>query len=330
MLLEQVLNTINKFNLINNKDKIVVGVSGGPDSMCLINILNYIKREKILDIDIVVAHINHMIRKEADEETEYVRNYCKNNNIECFIKKQDIARLAEEQGKGTEEIGRMIRYKFFDEIALKTESNKIATAHNANDNAETVLMNILRGTSISGLKGIEIKREEKYIRPLLESNRKDIELYCKEEKLNPKYDKTNKENIYTRNKIRNMLIPYIEENFNPNIIETVNRMSNIAEEENEYIQKQVENAYKKMMLKEQKNEIILDLKKFNQEEKVIKNRLVLYTINELLGNCQGIEKIHINDIVKLCSNNIGNKFLTPNKKIKVLVKNKQIFFTTTM
>ena len=119
---------------------------------------------------------------------------------------------------GTEEAGRKLRYSFFEEVAQKTNANKIVTAHNANDNSETVLMNLIRGTGTSGLKGIEAKRDNKYIRPLIECTRKEIEEYCEQNKLEPKQDKSNSENIYTRNKIRNILIPLIENEFNPNII----------------------------------------------------------------------------------------------------------------
>ena len=325
MLFEEVLNTINENNLIENEDKIVVGVSGGPDSMSLLNILIKIKKENIYNIDIVVSHINHMIRQEADSETMYVQKFCKANNIKCYVKREDVTKLAKDQKVGTEELGRKIRYDFFEEVLNKTGANKIATAHNANDNAVTVLMNIIRGTGISGLKGIDIKRN-KFIRPLLKSKRSDIEQYCIEENLDPKFDKTNKENIYTRNKVRNMLIPYIEENFNPNIIEAINKMSDIADEENNYIKEQVTKTYTEILVSKEANTIQLDLKKFNMQQLVIKNRLVLYTIKELLGTSQGIERVHIRDIIKLCSNNIGNKFLIPNKKIKVLVKNKKIFF----
>jgi len=187
-------------------------------------------------------------------------------------------------------------------------------------------MNALRGSGVSGLKGIEAKRG-KYIRPLIECERTEIEKYCKEKELQPRIDKTNFENEYTRNKIRNIVIPYIKQEFNPNIIETLNRLSDLVSEEEEYINKQVEKVYNEIMLEETRNiQIILDLKRFNLEEKVIKSRLLLYTITRLLGTCQGIEKIHIEDIIKLCSNNIGNKYLTPNKKIKILVKNHKIYF----
>ncbi len=321
----KILEIIKKYNLIENEDKIVVGVSGGPDSITLLNILKNIKESKYINFEIVVCHINHMIRQEAIEDEEYVKKYCKDNNIECYVKRIEVEKMAETQKIGTEEAGRKARYEFFNEILEKTNSNKIATAHTANDNAETVLMNIIRGSGTTGLKGIEAKRDN-LIRPLIESTREEIEDYCKENNLNPRIDKTNFENIYTRNKVRNMLIPYIKENFNPNIIDSINRLSNLSKQENTYLDHITEKTYNTLLLEEKNDEIILDLKAFNSQELVIKNRVVLYTINKVLGTRSGIEKKHIEDIIKLCSNNIGNKFLIPNKKVKILVKNKKIFF----
>ena len=326
MLKDEVLKTIKTYNLINRKDKIVIGVSGGPDSICLLHVLNNLKQE--LEIEICVAHINHMIRKVADSETEYVRKFCNDLGIECFIKKVDIIKLAKEEKKGTEETGRKVRYDFFDEVLKKTNSNKIATAHNSNDKAETVILNILRGSGISGLKGIEPIRDNKYIRPLIETDRIEIEKYCNKNNLNPKYDESNNENIYNRNKIRNEVIPYIKREFNQNIIKTINRLSNVAAEENEYMQKITKKEYDNIATT--KNDIIiLDLKKFNNLELVIKRRIILYTINETLHTIKGIEKVNIDDIIKLCNNNIGNKYLTPIKEIKVYVKKGKIYFIKT-
>ena len=322
---EKVLGIIKKYNLIENGDKVVIGVSGGPDSITLLNVLLEIKNEKTIDFDMVVCHVNHMIREEAFQDEEYVLEFCKKYNIECFVKRFEVEKNAKQEKIGTEEAGRIARYEFFNEILDKTGSNKIATAHTANDNAETVLMNIIRGSGTTGLKGIEAKRDN-LSRPLIESSRDEIEEYCKTNNLNPRIDKTNFENIYTRNKVRNMLIPYIKQNFNPNIIEGLNRLSDLSKQENEYLEKSTAKAYKEVLIEEQKNQIILDLNKFNLQELVIKNRLVLYTINILFGTRSGIEKKHIEDIIKLCSNNIGNKFLIPNKKVKILVKNKKIFF----
>lgn len=327
-LQDKVLKTIQKYNLIQNGDSIVIGVSGGPDSMTLLNVLINLK-QKLGISKIVVATVNHMIREEAEEETKFVENFCESHGIDFYLKKVDVQEEAKSKKISTELAGRNARYDFFEEVLKKTGSNKIATAHNSNDNAETVLMNLLRGSGVSGLKGIEKIRDGKFIRPIIECKRSEIEQYCLENKLNPRYDKTNNENTYTRNKIRNMLIPYIEENFNPNIVDSLNRLSTIATKEDEYIHKIVENSFKDIVITADisKKEIILDLKKFNELDEVIKSRLILYTISEILGTSQGIEKIHIEDIIKLCGNNIGNKYLMPNKNIKIFVKKGKIFFT---
>ena len=329
MIKEKVLETIKKYNLIQTGEKIVVGVSGGPDSICLIDILNEIKNEKKIEFELVVCHINHLIREEAGEDEEFVKNYCKEKQIPFFAKHAKVQKIAETEKIGTEEAGRKIRYEFFNEILNKTNANKIATAHTKNDNAETVLMNIIRGSGTQGLKGITPIRDNKYIKPLINLRREEIEEYCKEKNLNPRHDKTNDENIYTRNKVRNILIPLIKKEFNPNIIETIDRLSNLAQKENEYFEKITEKTYKELLIKEEKEEIILNLKGFNKQEEVIKSRIILYTIKRILKTTNGIEKIHIEDIIKLCQNNIGNKYLTPNKHIKILVnKGKMYFFVT--
>ena len=248
MLEQKVKNTIKKYNLIESGDTVIIGVSGGPDSICLLHILNNIKEE--LKFNICVCHINHMLRKEADEETEYVKKICENLGIECFTKKMDIEKIAKEIKKGTEETGRMLRYEFFNtvgaHICAPNNNIKIATAHNNNDKIETIIMNILRGSGLSGLKGIEEKRAGKYIRPLIEAGRIEIEEYCKINNLRPKYDKSNDKNIYTRNKVRNIVIPYIKKEFNENIINTLNRFSEVVREEDDYLTQITKDTYKEI------------------------------------------------------------------------------------
>jgi len=327
-LKEKVLKTIKKYNLIENGDSIVLGVSGGPDSICMLNILNDIRNDKKLhmEFDIIVAHLNHLIREEAEDDEEFVRQFCKKINVQFYSKSIDVQKIANNNKIGTEEAGRNARYKFFDEILEKTNSNKIAIAHNKNDKVETIIMNILRGSGTAGLKGIEPKKNNKYIRPLIECERFEIEQYCEQNHIDARIDRTNFENIYTRNKIRNVVIPYIQQEFNPNIIQTMDRLSDLVKEENEYIEKMVEKEYKKLILEENEKEFVMDLKGFNVQEKVIKSRILIYTISRLLGTSKGIEKIHIEDVIKLCENNIGNKYLTPNKNIKILIKNHKIYF----
>ena len=306
----KVKNTIEKYNLIENNDKIVVAVSGGPDSISLLNILYELK------YNICVAHVNHGLRENAIIDQEYVYDFCKKRGIPCFIKQVKLKEI--QNGMTLEEAGRKIRYEFFNEVMDKAKCTKIATAHNSNDNAETVIMNIIRGSGISGLKGIEPIRG-KIIRPLIETTRKEIEKYCIENDLNPRHDESNDEDIYTRNKVRLKLIPYIEENINSNVIKNINRLSSIVLEEEKYIEKETQKAYEDSLIAVKENKIICDLKKFNSLDIVLRKRLIIKFIINLLGNAKDIEKVHIDDIIKLCKNNVGGKFLMPNKNIKITV-----------
>ena len=322
-LKDRVLETIKKNNLINKDDKIVVAVSGGPDSISLLHILINLREE--YNISLYVAHINHMIRENAKLDEEYVEEFCKKNKIEFFPLRADVNKIAKEKKIGTEEAGRIVRYDFFEEVKRKTGSNKIAIAHNKNDRVETIILNLLRGTGSNGLVGIDYKNGD-YIRPLLDIERCDIEKYCEDEKLNPRIDEPNMENIYNRNKIRNIVIPYINKEFNPNFINTMTRFSDIMKENNEYINKKIEEAYKDILIEETEEYIEVNLKKFNLEELLVRKNLIFYITNKLVSTINGLEKINIEDIIKLAENNIGNKFLMPNKKIKIEMKNKQLYF----
>jgi len=323
-MIDAVLKTIKKYNLINANDKIVLGVSGGPDSLFMLDVLNKLKEK--LQIELVVAHVNHKIREEADSEEEFVREFAQKLNIEFYSKRIEAIKYANNNKMGLEEAGRKIRYEFFEEVCMQVGANKIAVAHNKNDKVETMIMHILRGSGISGLQGIQPKNNNKIIRPIIEIERKDIEEYCKKQHLEPRIDKSNFDNTYTRNKIRNVVIPYIKEEFNPNFIETMTRLSEVITEENIFLNNLVQKEYKEILLQVSEQQISLDLKKFNELDNILKKRIILYTVSNLRGGSQGIEKIHIEDIVKLCQNNIGNKFLTPNKGLKVLVKDRKIIF----
>ncbi len=309
-MLNKVKETIEKYNLIDKDDKIVVAVSGGPDSISLLDILYK------LNYNICVAHVNHGLRENAIIDQKFVEDFCNKRNIPCFIKQIKLKELKDKMT--LEEAGRKERYDFFYEIMKNQKCNKIATAHNSNDNAETVIMNIIRGSGVSGLKGIEPIRDN-VIRPLIEITRKEIEEYCKENELNPRHDESNDEDIYTRNKVRLKVIPYIEENINSNVVNNINRLSSIVLEEEKYIEKEAEKAYNECLIASEENRNVYNLKKFNSLDIVIKKRLIKKFIINLLGNAKDIEKVHIDDIVKLCDKNIGGKFLMPNKRVKISI-----------
>ena len=312
---EKFLNTIKENNLIDKNDVIVVGVSGGPDSMTLLHLLN--KYKKIFEIRIIVAHINHLIREDSTDDEQFVENYCKKNDIVFYKKRVKVEEIAKKEKKGTEEIGRIIRYNFFDEILEKEKANKIAIAHNMNDNAETMLLNLIRGAGLSGLEGIQPKRNEKYIRPLIYCKREEIENYCKINELNPRIDSTNKQNIYKRNIIRNELLPFLKE-LNPNIVETLSRTSIIARKNNEFIKEQVNIFYEKVAINDN-NQIKINAKEFNKLADIIKEGIILKAIEELTGTIKNVEKSNVDDVIKLAKNNVGNKNIFFNKNIKASI-----------
>ena len=323
---EKFLNTVKEHNLIEKGDAVVVGVSGGPDSIALLTCLEKYKEK--LGCRIIVAHINHLIRKDATSDEEFVEDVCKKLNITFYVKRAEVEKEAKANKRGTEDMGRIIRYEFFDEVAKKENANKIAIAHNMNDNAETVLLNLIRGTGLSGLEGIQAIEYGKYIKPLINCSRIEIEDYCEKEKLNPRIDSTNKENIYRRNIIRNKIMPELIE-LNPNLVETLSNTSKVIKDANSYIDKEAESKYLKLLEKnnkDNKNEIVIDIKKFNEEENIIKQYIVFKAITEITGSNRNIEKQNIDDIILLAKRNIGNKFMELNKKVKIITKNGKIFF----
>ena len=319
---EQFLKTIKENKLIKENEVIVVGVSGGPDSITLLECLKKYQ-EKLKIKKIIVAHMNHLIRKDSTEDEQYVQNYCSKNNITFYAKRIDVEKLAKDQKMGTEETGRKVRYEFFNEIMEKEKATKIAIAHNMNDNAETVLLNLIRGTGMYGLEGIQPIEYGKYIKPLINCKKSEIEKYCEKNNLNPRIDSTNKENIYTRNKIRNIIIPEVEK-INPNLIKSLQRTTEIIKEENLYIEKEVQNQYKKIA-NINKKVINFNLKEIKKEDTAIQKRIINKAILELSKKQKNISKVNIDDIIKMINKNIGNKTIQINKNIKILIKNKKIF-----
>jgi len=308
-LIERVLDTIKEYNMISQNDKIIVAVSGGPDSICLLHILYKLK--EIFNITLYAAHLNHCLRgDEADKDEEYVKEFCNKLGIECFTKKIDINKLSKERGISSESAGREARYEFFDELLKKLEAQKIALAHNANDQAETVLMRIMRGTGMEGLVGIKPVRSNIFIRPLINIKRENIEKYCKENNLNPRIDKTNLESIYTRNKIRLELIPYLQKNFNKDIINVLNRLADTIIIDNDYLDKISKEKYNTYC--ENKAGKVIIYKGAFSEEKAILNRIIRKAINNLKGNLYDIEKIHIKNLIELQKCNTGKKINLPN------------------
>lgn len=228
MLYNRFTDEIQKNNFIHEGDKVLATVSGGADSVCLFDLLlRY--REKI-NFNLICAHVNHMIRKEAEEDTLFVKSLCKKHDIPFFLHRENVVQYAKDNKISVELAGREVRYKFFNTI----DCDVIMTAHNKNDVAETMLLHLIRGCGIEGLTGISAINNNKIVRPLLSFSKKEILQYLLEHKLSWKEDVTNSDIKYTRNKIRHEIIPRLEE-INPSFLDAASRTANILKEENEYI-----------------------------------------------------------------------------------------------
>ncbi|OOM82044.1 tRNA(Ile)-lysidine synthase [Clostridium puniceum] len=305
----KVISYIKDNKLIKSGDKILVALSGGPDSVCLLNILFELKEE--LNINIGAAHINHLLRGEDSfKDEEYVIKICDEMSIPCFVIRVDINNYSKEHKLSSELAGRQVRYDFFEEIIEKEDFNKIATAHNANDQAETILFRLMRGTGLEGLGGIKACRDNKMIRPILCLSRQEVEEYIQLKNLKPRIDKTNFEKIYNRNKIRLDILPYMKENFNEDIIQTLNRMSLLLEKDNEFLEKLALKAYKKYCI-EYDDYFIIKEEIFKQEESII-NRVLRHAVTRYSKSNYDFEMKHINEIFSLSQKNSGKLIDLPN------------------
>ncbi|MDK2811100.1 MAG: tRNA(Ile)-lysidine synthase [Petroclostridium sp.] len=296
-VINTVRQTINKYSMFQNGDKIVVGVSGGPDSVCLLHVLNLLKDE--YQIKLYAAHLNHQLRGQAaEQDAAYVKELCEKLQVPVYIKSVDIRQLSKERAISEEVAGREERYAFFFKIARQVGARKIAVAQNMNDQAETVLMRFIRGTGLEGLSGIKPVREDGVVRPLLETDREAIEQYCQENGLNPRLDETNLKSIYTRNKIRLDLIPYIIKEHNSGFIQTAAKTAELIREDNDFIKDFVNNMIEKQLRADSKG-IYIPVTFLLNQHLAIQRRVIRKAIDILKGNTANIEYKHIEEIVQM-------------------------------
>ncbi|MBQ7265294.1 MAG: tRNA lysidine(34) synthetase TilS [Firmicutes bacterium] len=282
-------------NMISSGDTVSVGVSGGADSLAMLYVLNDIKED--MGFDIRVVHVNHNIRgKEAYDDELFVKETCENLSVPFYPFSFNVEESAKKNGLTVEEEGRRVRYLAFSSVG----ANKIAVAHNKNDNCETMLMRFFRGTGIKGLGGIHPVRGN-IIRPLLCVTRKEIEDYCHCKNLKYRTDSTNLTADYTRNKIRLDIIPEIEKYFNPSFTDTMYRSAEIFKTDEEYILKNARLAYKRCM--DRDGGIFID--KFLKEDEAIQRRVLRLGFINFSPDLHDISYEHINSIYRLTESENG-------------------------
>jgi len=318
LLQDNFKRVVAQYGLIRKNDKIVVGVSGGPDSVALLYLLNSLKKE--LNLTLHVAHLDHALRKDSASDRKFVEHLASCLKLPVSSARINIAQLAKKGS--TEEIARNARLGFLFSVARKIKANKIALGHNFDDQAETVLMRLVRGTGLYGLTAILPKREIAgyiLIRPLIGIRRKEIEAFLKSKKIIPRRDITNKQDIYLRNRIRNRLLPLLAREYNKNIKEVLVNMAENVGLDYDYL----------MLAARQKTGVIgksIGLEKLSKLHPSMRRLILRLVISRLKGDTRKIDFRHIKEIEDLVLNRPINSVVDLPKGVSVIKRKKNLSF----
>ncbi len=291
-------------------DRVLVGVSGGPDSVTLLHVLHSLKKEYSLNI--LVAHLDHKFRgEESKADRIFCQELAKKYGLEIVFEEIDVPKIAEEKGISPEEAARFERYNFFKAAAKERGIKKITVGHTRDDQAETVLMRLIRGAGMKGLGGISPVKEMQgflIIRPLIEISRKEVEEFISGSGLKFRKDSSNEKTIFTRNKVRLELIPFLEKEFNANIKEVLANMAENLQIENEFLAKYAKRKFNSVS-KIKHSEIYIDLKKFKKQPEAVRKRILRTALEELKGDLRRLTYQHWKEIEELIDNRPVNSIV---------------------
>ncbi len=293
----------NKYQMFSAQDVVIAGVSGGADSMCLLCVLDEWRKE--LGFELIVVHVNHGIRGEAaDQDETYVNQICMQRGIPVLNYHCDVRKMAREQHLSEEEAGRMARREAFEDAAAKYQGTKIALAHHKNDNAETFLFHLARGSKLKGLGGMR-PVSGKYVRPLLSLERGEIELFLKQEKISYCVDESNATDDYTRNRIRRHVIPYMEAEINQKTVEHMDQTMKYLQEVQEYLEVQMEILWKELV---EKTETGICIKEELKEQPALMRGMIFRkAMTDIAGEEKDILEVHVEALEELLWKQTGRK-----------------------
>ncbi|MGI6020895.1 MAG: tRNA lysidine(34) synthetase TilS [Lachnospiraceae bacterium] len=305
-MLEKVRECIKKYNMIEKDDRIVCGVSAGPDSVCLFMCLFRLRTE--LDFELFAVHVNHGIRGgEASRDEEFVRTLANRLGVVCGVYKYDVPSIAAEKGYSLEEAGRIARRIAFEDFSSLHSCNKVALAHNMNDQAETVLLNLCRGTGLAGISGIQPVKDN-VIRPLIETGRPDIESFLKGEGIEYLTDSSNLTDEYSRNKIRHHIIPYLENNINPSAVEHISAAASFVRQAESLIKNNSFKISGDCIIPSKDGSVFIKEEAFDEEA-------ASYVVRDALGmltpHLKDITKEHIGMVLNLAAGQAGKRVSLP-------------------
>lgn len=275
--------------LVEERDRIIAAVSGGIDSTVLLDLLE--KDKEAFGLTIVVAHFNFQMRgEESDEDERFVAQRARHYGFEFYVERADTNDYAQQHKLGVQEAARNLRYEFFDKLLLSSGFDKIATAHNADDNAETIMLNMFRGAGVAGLSGIPVYRpDRRIIRPLLFAERKEIKGYAAQERLAFRVDSSNATDHYTRNFIRNKILPLVREKINPDVISTVNRSAELFRELEGFLRYTARQNYEQAVTRDSNVELLLSVPRLRSNPKLIQQYILMLAAhrfaNRTLDHC---------------------------------------------
>jgi tRNA(Ile)-lysidine synthase len=296
-MLAKVRETIAQYGMLTPGDRVIAAVSGGPDSMALLAVLHLLSRE--FDIRLVVAHLNHGLRPEAPQEALLVNRYAESWGCPFVTECIDVAGLSRQSGKSLEEAGREARYAFLDRTARIYGARKIALGHHRQDQAETVLMNLMRGSGLEGLRGMTPLREGRYMRPLLFIDRAEIVVFLRERGIDFIIDSSNDDPFYLRNRIRGRLLPSLRETFNPNIDKGLSHLAEIVRLENDFMESLVDRTLAQWEVGLSGPSIVLPVTDWRGLPEALQNRMIKRLLETLAPHGRGIAFTHIMAVRKL-------------------------------
>lgn len=307
-MVNKILQFIEDKKMLLPNDRVIVGVSGGADSVCLLNILNQIKN--VIPIQIYVVHIEHGIRgEESLKDAKFVRELAKSYQVDFKMYAYDVLTEAKNRGLGTEEMARILRYEAFEQARNEFHCNKIAVAHNKNDNVETLLLHLFRGSGLKGLSGIMPVRDQ-VIRPLLCVERSEIEEYLNKHHIEYRTDQTNFEDDYTRNKIRLNVVPYVQENINKQMISHVDMASKMIYEAWEYLEEETYKVYNECVEKKEQ-EAHIKISKLNYVSDILKKNIIRKCIGNVSKSLKDISNVHVESVLALRGQQVGKVIHLP-------------------
>ena len=314
--IQKFYQTVKRYNMIQKGDSVLVGVSGGPDSMALLYSL--LALTDPMELQLGVAHLNHCLRQSAsDHDEKFVKSVAKKKGVPVFVKKKDIANKRRKTGLSLEEAGREARYHFFNTICRKNFFDKIAVGHHNDDNAEQILLNLFRGSGPAGMVGIPMVRKN-IIRPLIRTSRSEILDYLKSNKIEYVIDQSNADEQFARNNIRHYLMPLLKQCYNPQISETLNRLSTIARAEEEWINSLVNPLFEASVISSDDRQMILAVSQLQRFHRAAQRRVLRKAILRVKKDLKRIRFSHIDSIIRLVNSDPAQARLDLPDRIRIL------------